>query len=90
MPPHRKEHQTHFLFIFLFLPRVEYGVHPRYQDSLLLFSRRGSWKRGYKKHGEPYGDYKLLQNAANYDLLFWGQKVFLMAGRSPLKCDNSN
>ena len=40
------------------------------------------------------GDYKLfpklLDNAANYYLLFGGQKVFLMAGRSPLKCDNSH
>ena len=36
------------------------------------------------------GDYKLLYNAANYYLLFGGQKVFLMAGRSPLKCDNSH
>ena len=85
MSPHRKEHQIHFLFIFLiFTPRLLRVAYPRYQVSLLLLSRRGSWEQGSKKHGDD----KLL-NADNY-LLFWSQKVFLMAGRSPLKCDNSN
>ena len=63
-----------------------------HRDNLRIWTWRkhrwGHFARAYMTQ-YPHGDYKLLLNATNY-LLFWSQKLFLMAGRSPLKCDNSH
>ena len=83
MSPHRKKHQTHFrLFIFLFfLLRVT--VEWR---ALLLpgFPPTFEQARVLRKRATNFCSMQLII------WFFWSQKVFLMAGRSPLKCDNSH
>ena len=66
------------------------GSPPTFEQARVLRTRLEKAWRLFNLRGDYKLFPKLLDNAANYYLLFGGQKVFLMAGRSPLKCDNSH